>query len=362
MIMRGAEEKILSRDDLVPLVERLRAQGRRVGYTSGTFDIVHPGHVLYLQRAKEACDVLIVGVNSDASVRQYKGRLRPVLPQAARACVVAGLEAVDYVFLFDEVNNNTNVQVLKPDLYIKAADYDRSSLSSAGLVEAHGGKVMLVPMEAGYSTSSIIDHVMAMQAALDAGSLELPPREKAPAVFIDRDGTVNEHVDYLHEPEKFRLLPGVIEALKKLRDAGFRLVIITNQPGIGLGYFSKEDFYRVNLELLRAAGRGGVLIDKVYFCPHSKADECCCRKPQIGLPQRAVKELNIDLQKSYVVGDMSIDLMLGKNLGCPAVLVGTGYAGKDGIYDIKADYSARDLMDAAQWILNSSGRGVKADE
>ena len=134
--------KIFSRAEII---EKLKSERpARVGFTSGSFDLIHPGHVDYLSKAKELCDCLIVAVNSDNSIKGYKSELRPIVPADSRAKVVAALEAVDYVFIFDELNNNQNITLLKPDYYIKAADYNKKSLSSAPLVESYGGEVKLI--------------------------------------------------------------------------------------------------------------------------------------------------------------------------------------------------------------------------
>jgi len=344
-------EKV-TRDQLISLCEGLRAQQKVVGYTSGVFDLLHAGHVDYLQRARLECNVLIAGVNSDSSVQALKGNKRPIIGQEERARVVAGLASVDYVFIFDDANNNQNIELLKPDIYFKAGDYEVKSLSSAKIVQSYGGRVSIIPALAGLSTSHIIDRIVERYGSEHPQLASSVTYEKAPAVFLDRDGTINEHVEYLHEPEKFKLIPGVFEGIKKFQEAGYRIVIVTNQAGIGLGYFSKEDFYKVNKELLKAASRSGVSIDKVYFSPYSKADGTKCRKPETGMIDRAVKDLNLDLEKSVVIGDMTSDVQLGRNAGCYTVLVKTGMKGEDGIYDVQADFVAENMAAAAEHVLS----------
>jgi len=341
---------ILERARILDYVKAHR-EGRVVGYTSGVFDVIHPGHVDYLTKAREQCELLVVGVNSDSSVRSNKGPGRPVCSEQDRAAVVAGLKPVDFVFIFDESNNNENISLLKPDIYFKAGDYSKDKLSSAAIVEGYGGKVVIVPFLAGHSSTDVIEKIERAVVGRASSYFEMAPKEKKPAAFIDRDGTICKHVDYLHEPEKFELLLGVIEGLKKLQDAGFRLVIVTNQPGIGIGYFSKEDFYRVTKEMFRQLSAGGILIDKVYFSPYSKADNSPCRKPGTALVERAVKELNLDLGGSVVIGDTTSDIQLAKNLGIKSVLVKTGEAGQDRLYNVESDFQAANLNDAANWIV-----------
>jgi D-glycero-D-manno-heptose 1,7-bisphosphate phosphatase len=191
-----------------------------------------------------------------------------------------------------------------------------------------------------------------MLALSDAG--EAVAYRPQPAVFIDRDGTINEHVEYLSEPEKFKEIPGAFSAMKRLKENGFRVIIVTNQPGIGLGYFSREDLFAVNREMMRQASRAGASIDKIYFCPHSKADKCRCRKPEILFAERAAQELSVLLEKSFVVGDMSSDIQFGLNAGCTPILVQTGRGGNDDLCSAKPAYVASGLGAAVDWILQQS--------
>jgi rfaE bifunctional protein nucleotidyltransferase chain/domain len=346
------QSKIVTRDEAVALCQAYKVGGKRVGYTSGVFDLLHPGHVAYLEAAKKLVDVLVVGVNSDLSVRANKGPSRPITSERERALVLAGLASVDHLFIFGERNNNVNVELLKPDLYIKAGDYSSESLSSKKIVESYGGRVELVPFEKGLSTTSIIEKISLGLISDGGQKIEYKP---APAVFLDRDGTINEHVEYLSDPKKFVAIPGSLAAMKKLSDHGYRVIVVSNQPGVGLGYFSIEDLYAVNREMMRQATQEGCSIDKIYFCPHSKADKCRCRKPGLYFIERAAQELAVDIAKSFVIGDMTTDVKLGLDAGCGAILVKTGRGGADGIVpSVTPTFTARDLAEAAEWILQQA--------
>jgi rfaE bifunctional protein nucleotidyltransferase chain/domain len=345
--------KIINRDEAAGLAASYKASGKRVGYTSGVFDILHPGHVEYLEAARALVDVLIVGINSDLSVKSNKGELRPICNERERAEVLAGLAAVDHIFIFSERNNNVNVELLKPSLYIKAGDYSTEKLSSKEIVEKYGGRVELVPFKTGHSTTSVIERIQ-MATLVDAG--QKISYERKPAVFLDRDGTINEHIEYLSEPAKFKEIPGAYVAIKRLRELGFRIVVVTNQPGIGLGYFTKEDFYALTRTMMQQASSAGAAFDKIYFCPHAKADGCACRKPGVKILERAVQELNVDLAKSYVIGDMTGDIQLGVNGGCTPILLKTGRGGDDGAFSAVPSYVARDLGEAAEWIAQKAIR------
>lgn len=356
--MNRTSSKINTREGLIKLLEARPSKGGKIGFTSGVFDLLHAGHVEYLEQAKTKCDLLIVGVNSDQSVRGSKGPKRPIQPADERARIVSALESVDFVFIFEESNNNKNIELIRPEFYIKAGDYKESELSSAPLVERYGGKVVLIPVVHASSSSRIIDKILNVYAADITSSIEISPPERKPAVFVDRDGTINQHVEYLHEPQKFQLIPRALEGLKKLKDAGYRVVIVTNQPGIGIGYFTKEDFFAVNRIFLRKCSEIALAVDRVYFCPHGEADNCLCRKPKTALIDRAVKELNIDLKESFVIGDTTIDLKLGKNAGCKTILVKTGLAGSDNTFDVTPDSTVQDLWEGATAVLNLKSGGM----
>jgi len=352
-------EKIKTREELAALAQELRRQGKKIGFTSGAFDLLHAGHVDYLEKAKALCDVLIVGVNSDASVRAYKGPHRPITSQEERARVVAALTAVDYVFIFDERRNQKNIEAFRPHLYVKAGDYTEGQLTSKETVEALGGEVQIIPVTVETSTSRIVQQIVESfgegkaRVVEEEGAVYLDRKrgKSSPAIFLDRDGTINKEVEYLSEPEKFELLPNALAGLKKLQDMGFRLVIVTTQGGIGLGYFAKEDFYRVNREMFRQLAPARVRIDKIYFCPHSIVEGCDCRKPQVGLLRRAKEDLNLDFSHSYTIGDKTSDIEAGRRAGTRTILLKTGHGGQDNEYAIQPDYVAEDLLDAANYIL-----------
>jgi rfaE bifunctional protein nucleotidyltransferase chain/domain len=150
---------IVTRDRVGPVAEGLRRGGRKVVFTNGVFDLLHPGHVRYLARARTLGDVLIVGVNSDRSVRSNKGEGRPINAESERAEVLAALESVDVVVVFDEETPHAVIAEVQPDVLVKGADWPEDGIVGRDLVEARGGVVVRVPVEPGYSTSSIIEKI-----------------------------------------------------------------------------------------------------------------------------------------------------------------------------------------------------------
>jgi D-beta-D-heptose 7-phosphate kinase / D-beta-D-heptose 1-phosphate adenosyltransferase len=153
----GTLRKIASRDAAVEHVQRWHHKGWRVGFTNGCFDLLHPGHLRLLEEAREACDRLVVGLNSDASVRHLKGAGRPVQPEAARAAVLASLASVDLVTVFGEDTPEALIAALRPDLLVKGANYTLDQVVGAEMVRGWGGRVMLVDMVPGHSTNATVE-------------------------------------------------------------------------------------------------------------------------------------------------------------------------------------------------------------
>ncbi len=228
--------KIQSTEQMDEWLAAERAAGRRIGFTCGSFDLLHAGHVQYLGAARELCDRLIVAVNSDASIFRYKSRLRPVVPERERMYVVAGLAAVDAVTLMEDDRPLSLLLRWKPDLYIKGGDYSPDALRSGDAVREYGGKVEVIRSDFETSTSKLIERVGAL-AAHAMPELAVTQNFRG-LVLLDRDGTLIRDVPFLHDPAKVEILPGVIDGLLKLQAAGLRLAIVTNQQGIGLGFIT----------------------------------------------------------------------------------------------------------------------------
>ncbi|MEQ1727080.1 MAG: D-glycero-beta-D-manno-heptose 1-phosphate adenylyltransferase [Vicinamibacterales bacterium] len=150
---------VLSRDAAKHFTEEARAAGRRVVFTNGVFDLLHPGHVRYLQQARALGDVLVIGINTDRSVRANKGPERPITPEDERAEVLAALECVDGVAIFDEETPFDIISELQPDVLVKGADWAHDAIVGRDIVEARGGRVVRVAVEQGHSTTSIVQKI-----------------------------------------------------------------------------------------------------------------------------------------------------------------------------------------------------------
>jgi D-glycero-D-manno-heptose 1,7-bisphosphate phosphatase len=171
---------------------------------------------------------------------------------------------------------------------------------------------------------------------------------RTPAVFVDRDGTIMEDTDYCFDPKEVKIFPGVLESLRRLKSNGFKLIIITNQSGIGRGFFTIEQYRAVEAEVLRQLGDG--LIDASYFCPDVPGQHSSCRKPAPDMILQAAQEHRIDLSGSFFIGDKEIDAECGRNAGVRTIRVQTGFQ-RDTTGSI-ADWVASDFADAAKIILD----------
>lgn len=154
--MRKASQKIFTREQLIQRVAEWKAQGKTIVFTNGCFDLLHVGHLHLLEQAKAMGDRLVVAINSDESVRALKGEKRPIIPEAERAELIAGMECVDAVVIFPETNATTLIELIQPDYYVKGGDYTEQNLPEAEAVIAHKGFVVILPYETGYSTSALI--------------------------------------------------------------------------------------------------------------------------------------------------------------------------------------------------------------
>jgi D,D-heptose 1,7-bisphosphate phosphatase len=182
------------------------------------------------------------------------------------------------------------------------------------------------------------------------------------AIFLDRDGTINQEVSHLSSQEQFELIDGVGEAICQINVAGILAIVVTNQPVIARGELKVSELKIIHNKMDTLLGRQGAYLDRLYYCPHHTDSgfegeiealkfDCDCRKPKIGLFIEAKKDLNIILEKSWVIGDSTRDIFAAQNAGMKSVLVRTGHAGKDSSYEVTPDFVAKDLSEAVKLIL-----------
>lgn len=187
---------------------------------------------------------------------------------------------------------------------------------------------------------------------------EKKPGLKKIAVFLDRDGTINEDSGYVSKPAEVVLIKGAVEAVRALNSMDVPVIVITNQSGVGRGYFTEDELKAVNKRLIKLLNDGGARIDGLYYCVHLPDDDCGCRKPKPGLITKAASDLGIDPRLSYVIGDKASDAGLARNAGAKAVMVLTGHGRKDVQTLLDApDFVADDIASAVEWVIEDMKAG-----
>jgi D-glycero-D-manno-heptose 1,7-bisphosphate phosphatase len=175
-------------------------------------------------------------------------------------------------------------------------------------------------------------------------------------VFLDRDGVINKNPvyrDYIKNPSEFKFMPGSRMAIRMLNEAGFRVIIISNQTGVGKGLYSKEDLKNITEKMLKGLERSKAKLDKICYCIHHPDAGCDCRKPRTGMFKKAVKKIEFDHKNSFFVGDTERDTLAGKNFGVKVVAALSGYNKRKDIkkWEIQPDFIAKDLLDAVKRVI-----------
>lgn len=208
-----------------------------------------------------------------------------------------------------------------------------------------------------------VDRINATVEELKSGLIQSKNlKNKQRAIFLDRDGTINVSKGFISKADDLELIPDTIDAIKAINKSGALAIVITNQPVVARGECSFEELHNIHNKLKTLLGEKGAFVDDIFYCPHHPDKgfegevpelkfDCECRKPKTGMIEEAVKKYNIDLSKSYMVGDSTMDLEMARNAGIKSVLVNTGFAGNDGKYDRSCDIEAKNLFDAVEKII-----------
>ena len=185
----------------------------------------------------------------------------------------------------------------------------------------------------------------------------MPRNPERRFVILDRDGTIIEEREYLSDPEQVTLIPGAGAALRELRRMGYGLIVITNQSGIGRGFFDLGQLQRVHKRLEELLQSEGIHLDGLYVCPHSPDDDCACRKPKLGLLQKAGRDLDFSIASSIVIGDKASDIEMGRMAGALTFLARTGYGSQVSTEEVvEPDFIVNDLSSATESIRNLLSR------
>lgn len=333
--------KIISQKQIKDVSQLLRRKGKKIVTINGSYDILHADHIKTLTYAKNKGDILIVLMNSDKSVHLYKGPNRPIIEAKYRAAALAALNVVDYVVIFDDINPKRLLEIIKPHIHTGGVEYGKDPVERA-VVERYGGRIVrLPPRIQGISTSNIIRKIVQLQKYPDAR-----------AVFLDRDGTINHNgKGYIYKKNDFIFLPGVLSALKTLSHSHYKIFIVTNQSGIGRGYFSRADLNKLHKWMTETLKKHKIRIDHIYFCPHAPNNHCECRKPKPGMIFKAVNEYKLSLSKSWFIGDDTRDIELGREVNLKTIKLGAHIPSAAKLSPHKY---AKDLREAVNYVLAHS--------
>ena len=341
-------DKVCPREDIAARIAELP---KPVVFTNGVFDVLHRGHVSYLHAARQLGGSLVVAVNSDASARMLgKGPDRPLNADIDRAAVLAGLASVSLVTFFDERTPVELIKQARPDIYVKGGDYDMETLEETRVVRTWGGESLAIPFVDGFSTTSLVQRIRGGRTddvTRDApGAMALTSPRKA--AFLDRDGVINVDRAYVHQWDEFEFVPGAVDAMRRLHQAGYVLIVVTNQSGLARGMYSEAQFQELTRRMREALAEAGAPIEAVYHCPHhpkgqvpALAIDCDCRKPAPGLILQGAREHGLSLSASFMVGDKPSDIEAARAAGLGRAYIvhsdnaesPEGLAGADAAYD-----------------------------
>jgi D-glycero-D-manno-heptose 1,7-bisphosphate phosphatase len=307
-----ANSKIRTQKEIIKIVEDQKKLGRKVVTLNGSFDILHLGHIKSFKEAKKQGDILIILLNSDKSIKKYKGPAHPINLEKNRAEALSALKFIDYIVIFDEINPKPILEKIKPDIHCNGSDWGKNCIEREA-VEENGGEIHILKWQKGFSTSAILEKKLGTGYKPDIK-----------AVFLDRDGTINiNRPGCVREISQFNFAPGAVSALKKLSKTDYRIIIITNQSGVGRGYFAEEGLDKIHNWMLKKLSEEGIKIDKIYYCPHLPEDNCPCRKPKIKMFLQAVADFGINLSKSWFIGDDEKDVIAGREANIKTIKIGS---------------------------------------
>ncbi len=310
---KSFQQKIIKEPQrLQSVVAKIRHSGKSIVTYNGSFDLFHEGHLYSIIEAKKQGDVLFILLNSDLSINKYKGGKRPIINERSRAALLAGLPMIDYIYVFNELTPVETLELIKPDRHCKGKEWGNNCIERFG-VEKNGGKIVnLKTWHTDTSSSTIIKTILKKEKI-----------KENRAVFFDRDGTINaNNPPYLHKKEDFVFNKGILDTLKKLSKLKYKIFIITNQSGIGRGYFSYKEYQNLTRWLLDKLRRLNIKITKIYTCPHAPDKGCACRKPGIKFILEAGKKYNLNLSKSWLVGDDAKDIICGRMTNMKTIKIG----------------------------------------
>ncbi len=304
---------------------------KKIGAISGSFDVLHEGHKHSLSYCIKNVDFLFVLINTDQSVKTYKGDERPIQNLDERLKTLEKFFKNIFFVPFEELIPNNVLRIIKPNIYFLSSEWINNPVEKH-VLNSIGCEIKEHPELDGISTSNNNDNVDTSRGA----------------VFLDRDGTINEDVGYLKSVEDIKISKSNLLALSNISQLDLFNIIVTNQSGVGYGYLSHEKMIEINNSILQIINLSGGRIDKIYFDTSTKENPSLLRKPNIGMILKAREDFNISLKKSWIIGDKDSDIELGKKCNMKTIHIENNQYEYKSLF--KPDYYVKNLNEAYEII------------
>jgi len=333
-------DKIVSREVLAAIVQELKPQGKTIVSTNGSFDLLHFGHVTMLQEAKLLGDVLIVGLNSDASVRSYKGKYRPICPQAQRAGMLTALACTDYITIFDELTPIELLKVIQPHIHVNSPEHGKDCVERE-VVERHGGQIYQAQLVEGMSTTQLIRRILDVSSHIPCQGIFIKFED-----LFELDTIFSKFA--LLDKLKFVLLPETtLNALRQFSTRDYRIFVMVPETIQNCCEHIQEALIRQGLEMIRIlcyprhCGETGRM-------PVSKSSYQQSKRTLI---EQAVAEFDIILARSFVISGEMADIQMGREINCKTVLLRKHANEQEDISGAAAPhFIALDFQEAANFV------------
>ncbi len=319
-----------NKKDLINYLNSLSKENS-IGVITGSFDLLHGGHKHALDYSSKLVDKLIVLVNSDETIYIYKGKNRPIESFEER---IKNLEEYNNNLIYvelDEVIPNNLLKIIKPNKYFISKEWSFNPAEKIELIE-FSTEIIEHPELEGFSSSKIVEEKIITKFKDDK------------AIFLDRDGTINEDKGYINSSEDIEIKEINLKGIREMSKLKYKLIIVSNQSGISRGYFTESDLKKVNNRVIELITENGGRIDQIYFDTSLPENPSNFRKPNNGMLLRAIEEFNIVLKDSWLIGDKDTDVELAKKNNIKSIYI------KNEKYEYNSrfifDYSVNNLHEA----------------
>ena len=324
--------------DLLDRVNELKDKKKVIGLITGSYDLLHEGHKFAINYSVKKSDVLIILVNSDISIKTYKGKNRPFEPLSKRMKNLENFNEDLILYKLDDVIPNELIEKIKPNIYFLSKEWSKNPVEEKVLYKVRC-KLDVHPELEGFSTSS--NHVVNKSKKFKENF----------AIFFDRDGTINKDTGYVSQTSQIEIEDINLKGLKLISELNYLNIVVTNQSGVAKGYLSEEQLKEINNKILEIINFSGGRIDKFYYDISSSQKPSIYRKPRNGMLLKAVEDFDIVLRDSWLIGDKDTDIEMAKKNHIRSIYI----ENKNYPYvsSYKFDFKAENLFDAYKIIKSN---------